>query len=348
MRRDLWFYSGSPIDKADGLSAESAEDARLDVVLVDASVLLKIAKHCKDNAPESVTGQLLGIDGKTDVEISNCFPFPNAGSGGFEEDEDGDAGTEYQIEMMRCLREVNVDTYTVGWYQTADLSSFSNETLLQTQFEYQTNPLLSRKCVALVYDPIMTNQTSQLHVRALRLSAEFCEVYAKDPDMTNTVFDRSKIFEQIPIKIITNPLAEAFLLGIKKQVPPTYDHLDLASNAFLEKNLEYLSGYMDELQNENSRIQHHQRQHQRQQNQINAYLHKVRSENLQRRQRGQPEVPEDLSQFKKIPAPSRLPSLVWAHQCDLYVDQIDEFTGDAAMKLFLVGEVQKQKQERNK
>ncbi len=58
--------------------------------------------------------------------------------------------------MMRCLREVNVDAYTVGWYQTADLSSFSNETLLETQYNYQTNPLLCRKCVALVYDPIMT------------------------------------------------------------------------------------------------------------------------------------------------------------------------------------------------
>jgi translation initiation factor 3 subunit H len=151
----------------------------LDLVLLDVSVLLRIAKHCRDNAPESVTGQLLGIDGKAEVEISSCFPFPNAGATAFEEEEDVDAGTEYQIEMMRCLREVNADAYTVGWYQTAELSSFSNETLLETQFNYQTNPLLSRKCVALVYDPIMTLQTGQLHVRALRLSHAFCELYGK-------------------------------------------------------------------------------------------------------------------------------------------------------------------------
>ena len=67
--------------------------------------------------------------------------------------------------------------------------------------------------------------------------------------------DRSAIFEELPIEVITNPLAEAFLIGIEDQIPKSYDNLDLASSAFLEKNLEYLSGYLDELQNENGRIQ---------------------------------------------------------------------------------------------
>jgi translation initiation factor 3 subunit H len=34
-----------------------------------------------------------------------------------EDDEEADAdGANYQLEMMRCLREVNVDNNTVGWY----------------------------------------------------------------------------------------------------------------------------------------------------------------------------------------------------------------------------------------
>lgn len=324
------------------MGTESAEDRRLEAVLVDVGVLLRICKHARDNAPESVTGQLLGIDGRSDVEISSCFPFPNAAQG-FDDEDDADAGTEYQIEMMRCLREVNADAYTVGWYQTADLSSFSNETLLETQFNYQTDPLLSRKCVALVYDPVMSVQTGQLHVRALRLAHAFVEVYAKDPDMLHHTFDRAKIFEEIPVRVISNPLAEAFLTSIRPNVAPSFDHLDLASNAFLEKNLEYLSGYVDELQNENGRIQHYQRQQQRQQNQINAYLHKVRSENLQRRSRGQAPLPEDLSQFKPLVSPSRLPSLVWMNQIDLYVDQMDDFAREAALKLFLLSELSTEK-----
>ncbi len=136
--------------------------------------------------------------------------------------------------------------------------------------------------------------------------------------MVNSTFDRNKVFEEIPIKIIGNALATAFLAGLKPSLSPSYDHLDLASNAFLERNLEYLSGYLDELQNENGRIQHYQR-----------------------RQKGQPVLAEDLSQFKKITPPSRLQSLVWMHQADLYVDQVDKFAQETSLKLFLVSELAK-------
>ncbi len=32
-----------------------------------------------------------------------------------EDNEDENAGASYQLDMMRCLREVNVDNNTVGW-----------------------------------------------------------------------------------------------------------------------------------------------------------------------------------------------------------------------------------------
>jgi hypothetical protein len=31
---------------------------------------------------------------------------------------------EYQFEMMRCLRDVNIDSNTVGWYQSTFLGSY--------------------------------------------------------------------------------------------------------------------------------------------------------------------------------------------------------------------------------
>lgn len=39
------------------------------------------------------------------------------GRGGEEDDEVEADGANYQLEMMRCLREVNVDNNTVGWYE---------------------------------------------------------------------------------------------------------------------------------------------------------------------------------------------------------------------------------------
>ena len=44
----------------------------------------------------------------------------------------------YQMEMMRRLRAVNVDHLHVGWYQSTYLGSFVNRTLLDSQFSYQS------------------------------------------------------------------------------------------------------------------------------------------------------------------------------------------------------------------
>lgn len=38
--------------------------------------VLKIIKHCKEFSPSLVTGQLLGLDVGSVLEVTNCFPFP--------------------------------------------------------------------------------------------------------------------------------------------------------------------------------------------------------------------------------------------------------------------------------
>ena len=42
-------------------------------------------------------------------------------SRGSEEEGGADVGAEYQLDMMRCLREVNADNNTVGWCAPAVL-----------------------------------------------------------------------------------------------------------------------------------------------------------------------------------------------------------------------------------
>jgi translation initiation factor 3 subunit H len=39
--------------------------------------------------------------------------------------------------MMRCLREVNVDDNSVGWYQSTNMGNFMNQSLIEHQFEFQ-------------------------------------------------------------------------------------------------------------------------------------------------------------------------------------------------------------------
>ena len=57
-------------------------------------------------------------------------PMPEAAE--YEDD-----SAEYQVEMMRCLREVNVDNNTVGWYQSTYFSSFIDDVCIETQYNYQ-------------------------------------------------------------------------------------------------------------------------------------------------------------------------------------------------------------------
>ena len=106
-------------------------------------MVLKIIKHCQEALPSFVTGQLLGLDIGRTLEVTNCFPFPNKNeeaaappAGTAEEDGDED-GAEYQMHMMQCLREVNVDNNTVGWYQSTYFSSFIDDSCIDTQFNYQ-------------------------------------------------------------------------------------------------------------------------------------------------------------------------------------------------------------------
>jgi translation initiation factor 3 subunit H len=139
-------------------------------VQLDALVIFKMIKHCREALPSLVTGQLLGLDVQDRLEITNCFPFPSRDT--MEDSSDQD-GAEYQIEMMRCLRLVNIDHNTAGWYQSTYFGSYINQSTVDTQFSYQE---AIEKSVLIIYDPVRTDQ-GNLVLKALRLTPQFMMVY---------------------------------------------------------------------------------------------------------------------------------------------------------------------------
>jgi translation initiation factor 3 subunit H len=148
------------------------ERPQVEVVELDGLVLLKIIRHCKESLPSFVTGQLLGLDIGRALEVTNCFPFPSRDDAEYANEEDKD-GAEYQVDMMRCLRNVNVDNNTVGWYQSTHLGSYITESCLEHQFHYQEN---IRNCIVLIFDPMQTT-IGNLHLKAFRLTDEFMGLY---------------------------------------------------------------------------------------------------------------------------------------------------------------------------
>lgn len=57
-------------------AGSATSDGPLKTVQIEGHVLLKILKHCAECAPSLVTGQLLGLDVGTTLEVTEAFPFP--------------------------------------------------------------------------------------------------------------------------------------------------------------------------------------------------------------------------------------------------------------------------------
>ncbi|XP_028173159.1 eukaryotic translation initiation factor 3 subunit H-like, partial [Ostrinia furnacalis] len=85
-------------------------EAAITYVQCDGLAVMKIVKHCHEEScsnMEVAQGALLGLVVENRLEITNCFPFPKHDDTMDEE--------EYQLDMMRRLRRVNVDHFHVGW-----------------------------------------------------------------------------------------------------------------------------------------------------------------------------------------------------------------------------------------
>ncbi|KAG6541880.1 hypothetical protein Mapa_016708 [Marchantia paleacea] len=311
----------------------------LRVVQIDGLVVLKIVKHCKECMPALVTGQLLGLDIGSILEVTNCFPFPSRG--GEEEDEVEADGANYQLEMMRCLREVNVDNNTVGWYQSTYMGSYQTVELIETFLNYQN----IKRCVCIIYDPLRSSQ-GIVALKALRLTDAFMELYRtenfKGEKLREKNMTWTDIFEEIPVKISNSSLVSAVMTELETDAPATqcdFDRLVLSTNPFMEKNLEFLIECMDDLGMEQQKFQYYYRNLSRQQGQQQAWLQKRRAENMARRASGEEPLPEEDSNnplFKPIPEPSRLDSYLITNQVNNYCSQINGFAAQSLSKIYLM------------
>mmetsp|Transcript_38130 Transcript_38130/g.61066 ORF Transcript_38130/g.61066 Transcript_38130/m.61066 type:complete len:359 (+) Transcript_38130:78-1154(+) len=325
-------------------------------VQIDGQVVMKIVKHCKEQSPTLVTGQLLGLDIGATLEVTDCFPFPSRSAStnaGVDEEADEDEGANYQLEMMRCLREINVDNNTVGWYQSTYLGSYYTEELIETFLAYQEN---IKRCVCIVYDPRRSTQGS-FGLKALRLTETFMEIYKAGEFTFEKITDKSiswqDIVSEVPVTISNSALVSAVMGELTRGpagddaadvVQADLDRLSMSTNPFLEKSLEYLSECMDDLAAEQQKVAFYQRNLSRQQLQQAQWAQKRKQENLARRAAGQELLPEEEDAnnpaFKTLTEPSRLEGFLITNQVNQYCNQIQDFSQQSLQKLYLVSGAQ--------
>jgi len=297
-------------------------------------------QHCRQNIPTPVTGQLLGLDIKGELEVTDSFPLP------LKLDEEGeDTGYDHALEMMRYLREVNVDNNTVGWYQSTYLGLHINQFLIDTQYGYQSE---TKASVVIIYDPLTTSHGS-VGFKAFRLSDKFMKLQKTvgftSQSLQESNFKYCDIFEEIPIRFRTSGLGEAFLwqLDSQSQVQNQYEGFELSTNDFMQKNLEGLSYCLSDFQKEQNAHSGWQRNAMKLEAQQQAIIQKRKAENVARKEKKEPllpETPADLELenpgvFKKPTQPSHLESLLIAHRIDNHCLQINQFAGQALTKQFI-------------
>ena len=150
---------------------------------------MKIIKHCSQMFPTTATGFLVGMDKAATLEVTNSFPFPTIDVPAQDGHHDNNNNTasniaaaaprakaniSYQNEMIKKLREVNVDANNTGWYTSANLGNFVNMNMIENQYSYQKE--LNERTVTIIHDVSQSSQGS-LSLRAFRLSPAFMTAY---------------------------------------------------------------------------------------------------------------------------------------------------------------------------
>ncbi|SZF00390.1 unnamed protein product [Blumeria hordei] len=356
--------------------AESAlKETPLNEVQMDALVVMKIIKACSTAFPSTAFGSLVGMDQDKTLQVTNCFPLPSTEIS-YSDSHSNDhaaasnlaaaaprskSNTTYQNEMIKCLREVNVDANSVGWYTSANMGNFINSNFIENQYHYQKE--VNERTVAIVHDVGKSSQGA-LCLQALRLSPTFMAAY-KEGKFTTEILQKSKfsykeIMVELPIVIHNSHLLTSFLhqlpttIPAKSQIPaslseinnkqtpiplyPNMDSLDLSIDPFLEKTCDQLLDSIETHHTELNNFQYFQRQLAREQTKITAWKTKRAAENVTRVTQKLPPLPEDeWDKLFKLPAePSRLESMINARQVDQYSRQVDGFTATICSKMFAV------------
>ncbi|CAB9524902.1 factor 3 subunit H [Seminavis robusta] len=325
---------------------------RVKEVNIEGLALLKIVKHCHDCLPQMVTGSLLGLVENGVLEVTHAFAFPETRNRDKNMENDSDdvagglEGHEYQLEMMRMLREVNVDNNCVGWYQSMYLGIYSTTALLENQFSYQTD--LSANAIVVLYDPMQTAH-GNLTLKCYRLT-DACLEYKKQGK--NTYIDPNNIFEPVPVKLTNPGLVRALLAdmvvtdgsasgdllynvttggaSLTVNADTTFDRLDLSTNPYLEKHLEYLCTWVDELAAEQQKFQYYTRQ-----------LNQRGGNRNNNNNNNKKEEVDDSEGWASSSAPKRMESLLVSNQIRSYCNQMDKFAGGSLGKLFLTSGLHK-------
>ncbi|OQO04907.1 Eukaryotic translation initiation factor 3 subunit H [Cryoendolithus antarcticus] len=345
---------------------------------IEALVVMRIIKHASSTFPTTATGCLVGMDVGNQLQITNSFPFPAAVPDPSAQQDSyhtpdpstlalaaprAKSNVTYQNEMVKLLREVNVDAQNVGWYMSASMGNFVSAGFVENQFFYQK--AADEKSLALVFD-VSRSSAGGVNMKAYRLSPSFMAAYKEGKFNTESLQKSNLRFQDIllelPLKVHNSHLLTSLLHTLPNAPPsnatlpfptslaslthnpdltptplaPNFDALDLSIDPFLEKTCDLLLDSIEAHTTEQNNFQYWQRATQREQTKVSAWQVKRKAENAARTAAGQPALDEnEWTKLFKLPVePSRLEALLVGRQVEQYARQVDGFGATVSGKMF--------------
>lgn len=201
--------------------------------------------------PSAMTGQLLGMDQDGILEVTDCFPYVTRAAD--EEDEDS-----YQIEMMKALRDVNVDHASVGWYQSTNFDAPLQGAFIEAQGLYQQEIANS---VFLVYDHGRSTQGPP-SLRAFRLQDSFLAAFktTKPSPLSLGACLEEGIVVELDVKISLSAMDRLVISSIHDELPAS-NHIGSihACRLIMSRLSQNMVLALDESISESARVQHYVR-----------------------------------------------------------------------------------------
>jgi translation initiation factor 3 subunit H len=308
---------------------------RSNKVKISGLTILKIAEHCRSSFPHIVTGQLLGLDFNHLLEVTDCFPLHGAIAA---ENMNEDESERFTLELLRRLREINIDSNSVGWYQSVS-GSYQTVEVLETFLSYQAS---LKHCVCLVYDSQATLSYS-MPLKAIQLKKSFGDMYygcqraqhSLGVEMLrNSDISWNEVFEDLTIEVHNSTLINAMMHTLTLSTSGSEEDmsgLGLEINTTLERNLESLVRTMDDLLLEQQCLSLYTRQVQKIQQSI--ILRKQRR-SLQNWAEGEEPLPEH-EPLLHMPAsePNQIDRLLFNIQIATLCEQISNHSTETVLDI---------------
>eukprot|EP00161_Ancyromonas_sigmoides_P003606 TRINITY_DN13401_c0_g1_i1.p2 TRINITY_DN13401_c0_g1~~TRINITY_DN13401_c0_g1_i1.p2 ORF type:complete len:352 (+),score=128.23 TRINITY_DN13401_c0_g1_i1:98-1153(+) len=339
------------------------------VVHLDALVLLQVIRHAQEALPDLCTGELLGLDRDSCTEVTHSFPgLPmgdgedRGGGGPFVPRSDtrdpykallelsttpGDQpGAAYAQARCAHLRDVNVDSLSVGMYVSSHLGAWLTETTLQALYERQSE---CDAAVCIVWGG-RGGGVGGVPVRAYRLTEAFMALYEAKrftlPALRAAGVTARDIVTALPIRLVGGGVARAALVSMGAardgagdplfSVDP--ERLTFAPPAALAGTLENLVDTLDDMHQRHNTLQHHYRSAERARAAAAAQLARLRARNAEIVARGGEAIDEPaglVAQARGGSEPPRLEALLLSAQAGAQCAGLNEFAGQAWARLFL-------------